>query len=135
MRTPSATDILRTPLCPALPPGFAGVQIAAAPRATPTSPLVLHGAYRIPWADAEPIAPSRHRALVLVVTKGPLFFVAAPFRERILFEDDEQQTPAGAVGHFSMDVFALQGSESSGDYHLLVSLGPYTSNVVRVPVT
>src|SRR5690606_28457358 len=68
--TANSTDILRTPICPALPPDFAGVRIAAAPRPLRTSPLVIHGAYRIPWADADPIAPPRHRALVLVVTSG-----------------------------------------------------------------
>ncbi|MCC6557365.1 MAG: hypothetical protein IT372_30815 [Polyangiaceae bacterium] len=132
--TANSTDILRTPICPALPPDFAGVRIAAAPRPLRTSPLVIHGAYRIPWADADPIAPPRHRALVLVVTSGSHCFAATPFRERILFEDDEQETPGGPLGYFTMDVLALQGREPSGDYHVLVSLGPYTSNVVRVTI-
>jgi hypothetical protein len=131
---PSATDIARTPLCPALAAEFAGVQIAVAPRPQRSSPLVIHGAYRIPWADADAIEPSRHRALVLVVTAGAGHLVASPFRERILFEDDEQQTRGGALGFFTIDVFEQLGREAAGDYHLLVSLGRHTSNVVRVEV-
>src|SRR5262249_41562041 len=113
---------------------FAGVQIVAAPRPQRMSPLAIHGAYRIPWADADALAPSRHRAIVLVATAGDRYVVATPFRGRILFEDDELSSQIRPTGFFSIDVFEIQGSDAPGDYHLLVSLGPYTSNVVRVAV-
>jgi hypothetical protein len=129
------TDVRRTPLCPTLPPELAGVRIALAPRPERSSPLVVHGSYRIPWADADAIEPSRHRAIVLVVTGGEGFSVTTPFRERILFPDDEQETRTGPVGFFTLDVFELLGADPPGDYHVLVSLGPYTSNVERVAVT
>jgi hypothetical protein len=133
--TSTAAGILRTPLCPVLPPDFAGVRIALAPLPERSSRLVVHGAYRLPWADAEAIEPSRHRALVLVVTSAHLHFVATPFRAQILFADDEQETRGGPAGYFSLDVFALMGADPPGEYHLLVSLGPYTSNVETVTIT
>jgi len=129
------TGVVRTPLCPVLPPELTGVRIALAARPSPRSPVVVHGSYRIPWADADGIAPSRHRALVLVVTGVHLHFVATPFREQILFPDDEHESRGGPAGFFTMDVLALMGADPPGLYHLLVSLGPHTSNVLPFAVT
>jgi hypothetical protein len=130
----SLSDVQKTPLCPEVEDDFLGIAIDLAPRPVRNSPLVIHGTYRIPWALAETIEPPLHRALVLVVQRGAVHRVATPFRERVLFGDDERETQGGALGHFTLDVFELQGGEAAGDYHLLVSLGEMVSNVLRVAV-
>lgn len=131
---PSMTDVEKTPLCPQVDDDFTGVAIAVAPRPARNSPLVVHGTYRVPWALADTIEPPLHRALVLVVQNGALHSAVTPFRDKVLFGDDERETPAGVLGHFTMDVFELGEGLVPGDYHLLVSLNELISNVVRVEV-
>src|SRR5262245_19901113 len=119
-----ATTLLRTEHTPDLPPGFEGVRIALAPRPQRLSPAVVCGAYFLPWPDAEKIAPSRHRAIVLVVSRGPPWLVATPFREQILFEDDERPARAGVSGHFTIDLTALTDGKLFSGFRAFVSLGP-----------
>ena len=130
----SLSDVQKTPLCPEIPEDAPGIAIEVAPRPVRNSPLVIHGTYLVPWAQAEAIEAPLQRALVLVIQNGELHHVATPFRGRVLFADDERETRAGALGHFTMDVFELQGGFAAGDYHLLVSLGEMVSNVIRVQV-
>jgi hypothetical protein len=130
----SLTDVQETPLCPEISEDAPGIVIDLAPRPVKNSPLVIHGTYLVPWAQAELVEPPLHRALVLVIQNGETHHVATPFRARVLFGDDERETRNGTLGHFSMDVFELQGGFATGDYHLLVSLGELVSNVVRVQI-
>ena len=128
------TDVQKTPLCPEISEDSPGIAIDLAPRPVRGSPLVIHGTYLVPWAQAELVEPPLQRALVLVIQNGETHHVATPFRGRVLFSDDERETHAGALGHFTMDVFELQGSFAPGDYHLFVSLGALVSNVIRVQI-
>jgi hypothetical protein len=131
---PAPANLGRHPLSPTLEPDFVGIQIVPAPRTARDSPLVIHGTFRIPWADAEAIEAPRQRALVVVVMNGTLHGAYTPFREQVLFEDDDSATRAGAHGFFNLDVFGVQGHDRPGDYHVFVSLGPHVSNVVRMAV-
>lgn len=116
-----------------LPVDFLGVRIA-----TPRSPVshgrvVLTGAYRIAEADAERIGPHLHAALVTVVSNPARFQVTNPFRDVILFPDDEQRTAVARYGWFSFQSFEASQTPS-GDYWAYVALGPFLSNVVSIRV-
>lgn len=114
-----------------------GLQMALAPRPLATSPLVVHGAYRIPHVDLEDIQHPVIRALVLVAQRSFLPTVISPFAERVLFEDDQLRTTFGVEGAFTLDVFDILGlppGSRAGHYHLFVSLGPHVSNVVEADV-
>ncbi len=124
-------DTRRHAHSPELAPGAHGIAIAAA---VEDGALVLHGAFRIPWRDAEAIEPPRHRAIVLVASAPGGYAVLSPFCEQVLCDDDEQATSGGAFGWFNLDVTALLGEARPGDCHLLVSLGPHTSNVLRARI-
>lgn len=126
-------SVEKSPASPAIAPDFEGVQITLAPRARPGEPVILHGAYRLPWPEADRLPAPRHRALVLVVTSRAGQSATAPFREQVLFPDDETATPGGPLGHFTFDVGALLGAAPRDEAFALVSLGPFTSNVARIP--
>jgi hypothetical protein len=130
-----ATSTQRTALNPKIAPDFQGIEVVVGPRPARASPLVLHGTFRLPWADADRIEAPRHRALVLVVTRGAASAAFTPFREQILFEDDEEATRNGAFGSFAIDVFDLLGRDAAGVYYLFVSIGMHVSNVVRAEIT
>ncbi len=120
-----------------LPADVMGIRVTLAERALATSPLVLHGAYRIAAADLADLEAPFVRALVLVCQRDLAATVVAPFAEQILFEDDQLRTEAGIEGAFTLDVFELLGrppSARGGRHHLFVSLGPHVSNVIEAVV-
>lgn len=125
----------RLPESPALAPDFLGITLALGPRSSPAEPVLVHGSFRVPWPDADRIEPPRHRALVLVVTSAAGYSVSTPFREQVLFPDDETATHAGPLGHFNLDIGALLGKLPEREAFAFVSLGPLTSNVVRIAPT
>jgi hypothetical protein len=119
----------RSAASPALAPGFEGVALAPpAPGARP----ILHGAFRLPWPDADRIEAPRHRALVLVATSAGESLARTPFADAVLFDDDEEATRSGPLGYFSLDAVELLGQAEGGTYFVHVSLGAHISNVVRV---
>lgn len=123
----------RTLESPDLPPDFFGVRIA-----TPRSPVsqgrvVLSGAYRIAEEAAQRIGPHLHAALVTVVSNPLRFQVTNPFKDVILFEDDEERTAVGRYGYFSFQSFEASQTPA-GDYWAYVALGPFLSNVVTIRV-
>lgn len=127
------TSVERSPGCPAIDPDFQGVRVALAPRSHPGEPVLLHGTFRLPWPEADRLSPPRHRALVLVVTSAGGQTALSPFAEQVLFPDDETATPGGALGHLTLDVGALLRRTFTSEAFALVSLGPFTSNVARIP--
>jgi hypothetical protein len=115
-----------------------GIRITLAERPLATTPLVIHGAYRIPAADLADFASPFVRALVLVAQIDLEPAVAAPFAEQVLFEDDQVRTQAGIEGAFTLDVFELlklAPTARGGHYHLFVSIGPHVSNVIEADVS
>ena len=132
---------------PAGEAGFTGVRIAARPRISVAGDMIVSGVYQVVEEEAQRIDERLHRALVLVVSSAHLSFVATPFREILLFEDDDERFGWGRRGYFNLDVFATVARRSSpeaasegpveivpGDYFLSVSLGAHLSNVVMVTV-
>lgn len=128
-----ATDCQKTLHSPA-PPATPGIALGLAPRPSPASPLLLHGAFRISVEQAKWLGGEPHRAVVLLVQHGPAHNVYVPFRERVLFVDDVGGSGGDVTGYFNLDVFDLQGQFAAGNYHLLVSMGELISSVVETTV-
>ncbi len=119
-----------------LPLDVRGVRIRLAPRGAEEAPLV-HGAFRVPTDDLEVVSAHVARALVLVVQRDLAPRVLSPFRDTVLFDDDQTLTHAGIEGAFTLDVFdllKLPPEARAGHWHLFVSLGPHVSNVVEADV-
>lgn len=117
-------------------PKVAGVTISVAPQADPGNPLLVHGSFNVPYAQAEALGRPIHRAIVLVVQIGEYHNVLMPFREFVLFADDEFGAPSNGIGgYFNLDVFSLLGAPIPGDYHLVVSIGEYVSTAAEASVT
>lgn len=109
--------------------------ISVAPQADPHHPLIIHGSFNVPYAQAEALGRPIHRALVLVVQIGSYRNVYTPFREFVLFPDDEFGASGGGLGgYFNIDVFSLLGAPIPGDYHLVVSIGEHVSTAAEASV-
>jgi hypothetical protein len=128
----SAT-VQRAPLSPALPPK-PGIVVAVDRSRDPRAPLVLHGAFHLPILEGDAIGHPVHRAIVVVAWSFGTKWATAPFRELVLFADDELGLPGGVGGYFNVDLFALQERPIAGDFHLLSSIGGWISNVERASV-
>jgi hypothetical protein len=129
----SATNVERDASSPRLPKS-PGVVIVSPAQATARGGLVLHGAFNVPHAEADALGRPVHRAVVLVIQRGEYYNVATPFREHVLFADDEVAASGGVGGYFHIDVFEQQGGPVPGYYHLLVSIGEHVSVVHEVSV-
>ncbi len=130
----SAATVQANPQSPPIPQGF-GVVI----RAVPYPPraggeLWLHGSFHLPRAVLDVVERPIQRAVVLVVQRIGEATVATPLREHILFDEDDQLSPGGVCGYFSLDVFESQGGGVPGEYHLFVSIDEHLSNVLAVDV-
>lgn len=124
----------RTKATPATPQGFSGVLIAAPSAVSPRGPMIISGVYQLKEEDAAKIDERLHRALVAVVTVGEGFRVWNPFREAVLFEDDEERSPYSRRGYFHFNVYPDQNELFPGDYFALVSLGRFLSSSIRILV-
>ncbi|MCC6522025.1 MAG: hypothetical protein IT373_05140 [Polyangiaceae bacterium] len=129
----NATHVERTPASPELPRDFA-IALAVEPVTHVRGALVLAGAFNLPLAEADALGHPVQHAIVLVIQHGDAWNVVTPFRELVLFPDDERATPGGVGGWFQIDVFAAQGGPMPGYYQLFVSMGERVSPVVEVAV-
>ena len=113
---------------------FVGVAVACPARIALSGEWRLNGLFQLPRAELETIHPQPHRALVVVATLGAGWFADSPLRDKIFFPDDLE--PAGHLvrGRFSFDLFSLFADRVPGEYRLLVSLGEYLSESLRVEV-
>jgi len=73
--------------------------------------------------------------VVLVIKREHSYSAITPFKDHVLFQDDDRLTPGGVAGYFVIDVFSAQQKRLEGDYHLFVSMGEHISNVVQLTVT
>jgi hypothetical protein len=124
----------RTSDTPDVPPGAAGVTLAAPSVLAPTDRLIVSGQYQLSEQEAALIDDRLHRALVAVVTIGHSFCVWNPFREAVLFADDDERFHGSRRGCFHFDAFPDRSELPPGEYTLFVSLGTYLSNATRVLV-
>jgi hypothetical protein len=127
----SATHVEKDASSPRIPEA-PGVVITGPAQATTRTPLVLHGAFHLTYAEADELGRPAHRGLVLVIQRDEDYNAVTPFREHVLFADDEVGARGGVGGYFHMDVFEEQGGPAPGHYHLLVSIGERVSAVHEV---
>ena len=125
--------VVRSPPSPPIP-ASPGLVIAVDHRRDPRSPLIVHGAFHLPIRDGDAIGHPVHRGIVVVVWSLDHRYAIAPFREQVLFVDDEVGLPGGVGGYFSVDLFEIQQGPVQGDFHLYASLGEHLSNVEHASV-
>jgi len=109
---------------------FRGVRISAPAQVGPGEKAIVTGVFVVPDAEARTIDERLHAALVVVCTSVGPWFVDRPFRDVMLFDDDEERGSGVRRGYFQFDLF--EDSEVTGEFFLHVSLGHYLSNVATV---
>lgn len=93
----------------------------------------LHGAYRLSEAQAGAIeAAQMQRALCVTITSGFRFDAFNLVGEQLTYRDDEAREGGWVEGHFNTDLLGRFELELGDRCFVLVSLGPYLSNVVAV---
>lgn len=131
---PAYPSTRRDQASPATPQHFTGVLIAAPAALSYRGRMIVSGVYAIPESDAARIDERLHRALVASVRIGDGYRVWNPFKDAVLFEDDDERSAWGRRGYFHFDAFPGQRELHPGEYYLFVSLGAHLSNPVRVLV-
>jgi hypothetical protein len=125
----------KTDQSPELPEGDHGILIDATASPTIYGEFNVRGAFHLPAQLANDIGRPLQRSVVLVIQREHGNRVVAPFKDNVLFGDDDRLTPDGLAGYFNVDVFAAQKDRVEGNYHLFVSLGEHISNVVQRTVS
>jgi hypothetical protein len=118
-----------TPTTPVVANDFRGLAIAAS-RVKHNGDLVqLDGIFRLPAGDAEAIGRPLHRALSCSVWGNGHQDSLDPFRDVVLFPDDEIESGGSIQGRFSFQFPMYRGS----GLYLHVALGPHLSESVPCP--
>ena len=114
---------------PVAPPSFRGVLIAAA--RVPANPelVKVDGLFVIPVADAESIGRPLHRALSCLAWGKAYQDSLDPFRNVVLFPDDETVAGAAVQGFFSFQSPMYRGT----GLYLHVALGEHLSPSIVGP--
>jgi len=124
----------KTPATPTAPENFTGVRLASPASLGYRGRMILSGVYTLPEEEAARIDEQLHRALVAVVTIGGSEAVWNPFREAVLFGDDEERPGWMRRGYFHFDAFPDRVELFPGEYYAMVSLGRFLSNSIRIRV-
>lgn len=119
---PLTTPNARTP---SVASTFRGITIVAS-RPKKGDAVCVDGVFQVSQADAQYIGRPLHSSLVCVAWRGGGSI--APFREVVLFPDDEVQKGDAVWGAFS-----FQLPISAGGLYLHVALGPHLSASVQTP--
>ncbi|HET6149102.1 MAG TPA: hypothetical protein VFH68_16310 [Polyangia bacterium] len=117
------------PGTPAVAAAFVGVAIAAARVPLRGELVQIDGLFRLPPADAEAIGRPLHRALSCSAWANTYQDSLDPFRDIVLFPDDETEAGGAIQGYFSFQFPMYRGA----GLYLHVALGPYLSDSVPSP--
>lgn len=127
----SPTNVERHPDSPA-PPREPGIVIVSPSRVEARQPWILRGAFHLTSAEATSLGRPSHRAVALLVQRDDDHNVFTPFREHILFADDEVGVGGGGIGgYFNIDVHAHMGQPIPGRYFFIASIGTHVSVAVE----
>jgi hypothetical protein len=120
---------------PAVAADFRGIKIAARVQRWPQSgPVWVDGVVQLADKDAAALGVTPiQRAVVMTASSGMLFWSWSVAGERSLFPDDQERLPGAVRGTFSMEVSQACGASKDEGVYLLVSVGPFVSNVVFLP--
>jgi hypothetical protein len=127
MRPPG---VARTAASPSLAEPWTGIRIALA-GAEPGALPRVHGAFRLPAAEAAAIDRRLHRAIVLVAAQEGLCLAATPFRDHVLCADDQEESGGAVQGWFDVDLGEVLAEPAPGPLFVNASLGPHVSGVVE----
>lgn len=123
-----------TETTPSLPAGQFGVCIGGPDRASRQDGMTVTGGFRLSSADACDIDKELHRALVLAITGEGVADSVEPFRNAVLFSDDQIEDGNSCYGTFSFDALDIFELEDPGEYFLTASIGRFLSDTLVVQV-
>jgi hypothetical protein len=129
MRLAGVPQTRPTPTTPVASAAFHGVVIAAARVPLKGDLVQIDGLFRLPAEDAEAIGRPLHRALSCSVWGKGHQDSLDPFRDVVLFPDDETEAGGAIQGCFSFQFPMYRGQ----GLYLHVALGPYLSASVPSP--
>jgi len=93
-------------------------------------PVQIDGAFRVSLEDATTIGRPLHRSLVCLVWSAAGYQDSVvPFRDTVLFHDDEIQTKDGLWGAYRFQIEMYPGSV----FYLHLALGQYLSPSLCTP--
>ncbi len=135
MRQLVTPSTLRTAASPAVAGDFLGIRIAGAAEVPVGAAMLVNGVFRLPHDPARANAAHSHRGIVVTAMQptGP-WWVATPFRELALFDDDEVIDNGTRSGYFAFDAAAGIERIVAGHYWVVASLAEWLSNAVRITV-
>jgi hypothetical protein len=88
----------------------------------------LYGCFRLPTNYEKLLIGIPHKAIILVVTLGEYSFAENVFKDMVFFDDDVTIDAESVLGYFDMALFD-HIEYFRGNYNILVSLGPFSSNI------
>ncbi len=118
-----------SPATPVAPPSFRGVLITAARAQSNPELVTVDGLFLIPVADAESIGRPLHRAISLLAWGKAYWDSLDPFRNVVLFPDDEKVVGDAVQGFFSFQSPMYRGT----GLYLHVALGEHLSPSIDSP--
>lgn len=91
----------------------------------------VRGRFSVPDGSDVDFAEHGRHALVLVVSASFGYLADRPFRSQVRYQDDVATDPTGTSGTFafSLDDFIAYDEDAANTYYVLMSIGPYLSNV------
>lgn len=126
----SPTNVERHLESPA-PPREPGIVMVSPSRVDTRGAWIVRGAFHLTLAEATALGRPPHRAVTLLVQRDDDHNVFTPFREHILFADDEVAVGGrGVGGYFNIDVHAHMGQPIPGRYFFIASIGVHVSTAV-----
>jgi len=98
--------------------------------------ILLRGRFRVPYGEngipEQGVQTLKH--VILVVTRAGNYQSLSPFAEVVVFEDDVRDEGQSCSAFFNIAVMNHIQFSGAGEYHILCSIGTYTSNIVKVVV-
>jgi hypothetical protein len=129
MKLAAVPETKPQPGTPAVAATFHGVVIAAARVPLHGDRVQIDGLFRLPAGDADAIGRPLHRALSCSAWGKSYQDSLDPFRDIVLFPDDEIEAGGAIQGTFSFQFPMYRGK----GLYLHVALGPYLSASVVSP--
>ncbi len=104
------------------------------PIVSPKEQVIINGLFMISEEDVASVGGKPHRVLVLAINKVGLYQTVSPFRDVLLFDDDDFSINGLRHGYFNFDLFSTNAFETLGAYFITVSLGYHLSNTLEINV-
>ncbi|MDH5445571.1 MAG: hypothetical protein OEY52_08425 [Gammaproteobacteria bacterium] len=114
-----------------------GIEITALEQCKLKEGIQADVLFRVPYPDTGiPDEPSKiPNHIAMVVMHYTSYTSCKPFYEIVMFEDDVTFTDGYCEGRFRLNVMQHIPFEDKGEYEIIVSLGVYLSDIIKVTVS